>query len=143
MAGSELIQSSSMHTHNDNLAFTLWQIPVELFSEVPRSNKSGTSTLSYGLLLALSVSLMIAALVGFSFYLWYLKCNSNASQNRLLNILHGYFAIFCMSGCVAIFCSLLHTLQLHHGDNDEEGYNQSIRLSGMVYILRLLKGSAS
>ena len=82
----------------------------------------------------LGVILVIAALLGFSFYLWYLKNNNGQTHSRLLNVLNGYFSMSCMSGSLAIFYSLQLSLQLDHGLHQQEAYQWSVRVSGAHLI---------
>lgn len=58
-------------------------------------------------LTALRITLTIVALLGFGFYLWYLKSKSNGdqSQSRLLNILNGYLSLVCMGFSLTLLCA--------------------------------------
>ena len=44
----------------------------------------------------LRILLVVIAALGFSFYLWFLSISDEQSQNRILNILHGYLAVACL-----------------------------------------------
>mgnify|MGYP001213094719 FL=1 len=116
-----------------NISLSPWQIGPEVLAALFRPE---TSALPPGsvLLLVLGASLVITALLGFSFYLWYLRCNQDPTQPRLLNILNGYFSIFCMTGSVALYYSFGLTLQFSQEDDQEDGYQRSIRVSGVNLI---------
>ena len=113
-----------------NISLFPWQIGPEVMAALFRPEASALSPGSV-LLLVLGAGLVITALLGFSFYLWYLRCNQNPTQPRLLNILNGYFSIFCMTGSVALYYSFGLTLQLSQEDDQEVGYQWSIRVSGV------------
>ena len=52
--------------------------------------------------------LVTTALLGFGFYLWFLKGSNEHTQSRLLNILNGYLAAVCMTFSLALFIKILH-----------------------------------
>ena len=116
-----------------NIFLARWQIGPEALAELLRFD-SPSLTPGSVFLLVLGASLVITALLGFSFYLWYLKCNQDPTQTRLLNILNGYFSIFCMTGSVALYYSFGLTLQLSQEDDQEAGFQFSIRVSGVHLI---------
>ena len=119
-----------MQTNNP---FPLWQIRDKAFKELFMSDLLGLLIGSSALFVFAAV-LVIMALVGFSFYLWYMKSNNDHTHSRLLNILNGYLAFFCMSGSIAIFYSLQLNLQLNHGVHQQEVYQRSVRVSGAHLI---------
>ena len=57
-------------------------------------------------------ALVMLSLLGFGFYLWYLKTSNEHTQSRLLNILYGYLSAFCMTFSPAVFSLILHLQRL-------------------------------
>ena len=51
--------------------------------------------------------LVILSLLGFGFYLWYLKTGNEHTQSRILNILYGYLSALCMTFSPAVFILIL------------------------------------
>ena len=47
----------------------------------------------------LQLFLVIHAILGFSFYIWFLSISEEETQKRLLNILYGYLAAACLGFC--------------------------------------------
>ena len=78
------------------------------------------------LILILRISLTITAILGFGFYLWYLKSSDDQSQSRLLNIFNGYLSLICIG-----FTITLLSLVLHYQD---EAFLIFIRISGVFII---------
>ena len=56
--------------------------------------------------------LVILSLLGFGFFLWYLKTSNEHTQRRLLNILNGYLSAVCMIFSPAVLNSILHLQRL-------------------------------
>ena len=65
-------------------------------------------TIQIVLICILGIFLVISAVLGFCFYIWYLKISNEQTQSRLLNILNGYLSAACMSGSLAVFNLMLH-----------------------------------
>ena len=116
----------------NNLSFPLWQSRINTISGLLGSFVTAQTIYSV-CLFVLGALLVVAALLGFSFYLWYLKCNTDPTQSRLLNILNGYFSIVCMSGSLALFYSFKLQLQPNYGTH-QKAYQHSIRVSGAHLI---------
>ena len=122
-----------MQANANNVSIPFWQIRAETISGLLGPFFTAQTIYSMSLVV-FGVILVVAAILGFSFYLWYLKCNKDPTQSRLLNILNGYFSIICMSGTLALFYSLKLQLPLNYGTHQEGAYQQSIRISGAHLI---------
>ena len=53
------------------------------------------------------LSMVMMALIGFSFYLWNLKSSDEDTRSRLLNILHGYLSVACIGSSPIVFNFIL------------------------------------
>ena len=47
----------------------------------------------------LRILLLVTAVIGYGFYLWFLFCSKDQTQQRLLNILNGYLSVACLGFC--------------------------------------------
>ena len=47
----------------------------------------------------LKLLLLVTAVIGFGFYLWFLISSNDQTQERLLNILNGYLSVACLGFC--------------------------------------------
>ena len=73
----------------------------------------------------LRILLLVIATLGFSFYLWFLSISDEQSQNRILNILHGYLAVACLGLCPELIIVPYVNEQL---------YEFSIRIASFIII---------
>ena len=59
------------------------------------------------IIIALALGFLIISELGFSFYLWYLSCNPDHDQRRLLNILYGYLSLVCLGAGLAMMTVII------------------------------------
>ena len=76
-------------------------------------------------IIILRILLVVIAALGFSFYLWFLSISDEQSQNRILNILHGYLAVACLGLCPELIIVPYVNEQL---------YEFSIRIASFIII---------
>ena len=82
--------------------------------------------------------LVISALIGFGFFLWYLKSSDEHTQTRLLNILNGYLSAACMSCSPAVLTIILF-VTINRGLWEEElKKNEYFLMSVKVTITHLI-----
>ena len=79
------------------------------------------------LILILRISLTITAILGFGFYLWYLKTSDDQSQSRLLNIFNGYLSLICIGFTIML-------LSLVSQQEQDKHFLFFIRINGVSII---------
>ena len=75
----------------------------------------------------LKLLLLVTAVIGFGFYLWFLISSNDQTQERLLNILNGYLSVACLG-----FCPFAYSY-----DFVNEAFQLLFIRSGMPFIIAI------
>ena len=104
--------------------FSLWESGSEAVNNFIRSYSFDITNLV--MIYILGFFLVISAVLGFGFFLWYLKSSNEQTQSQLLNILYSYFSATCITCSPAVFSLILTHKYLPEHELERDEHAQRI-----------------